>query len=42
MGKILDRILVFSKAQVSAFVGGITDYFVMEAGFQPFGVGYDG
>jgi len=29
MGKILDRILVFSKAQVSAFVGGITDYFVM-------------
>lgn len=29
MGKKLDRIFVFAKAQVSAFIGGITDYGIM-------------
>lgn len=27
--EIIDHLIIFSKAQLSAFVGGLTDYFVM-------------
>jgi putative flippase GtrA len=27
--KIIDSLIVFSKAQLSAFLGGVTDYFIM-------------
>ena len=40
MGKKLERIFVFAKAQVSAFIGGITDYGIMVFVTEVFHVHY--
>jgi len=38
--KMLDKILIFLKAQVSAFVGGVVDYLVMVFFTEVFGIHY--
>ncbi len=38
--KILDKIFVFAKAQISAFIGGITDYSIMVFVTEVFHVHY--
>ena len=40
MNKHIERLLVFSKAQVSAFVGGISDYLIMVFVTEVFHVHY--
>ena len=39
-GKLFARIFVFAKAQVSAFIGGITDYAIMVFVTEVFHVHY--
>ena len=38
--KLLENLIVFSKAQLSAFLGGITDYFIMILFTEVFHVHY--
>lgn len=38
--KMLERVIVFAKAQISAFIGGITDYLIMVFFTEVFHVHY--